>query len=122
MFRESTNYEETELRSNPLHQALCLMVVDRQRSIIDEHIECLPMAEYGIESVPELARWQHALGHRKPPETPKFGPHVSPSASDQMPAVVPDSSHFRSLRTCGSRGYACGVWRLADHGVECDGF
>ncbi len=39
-----------------------------------------------------------------------------------MPAAVPGSGHARSLRTYGSRGYACGVWRLADHGVDCDGF
>jgi len=51
-----------------------------------------------------------------------FIPSVSPSANDPMPAAVPGSGHARSLRTCGSCGYACGVWRLAGHGVECNGF
>ena len=53
---------------------------------------------------------------------PGFIPNVSPSASDPMTVAVPGSGHARSLPTCGSGGYACGVWCLEDHGVECDGF
>ena len=39
-----------------------------------------------------------------------------------MPAAVPGIGDSCGLRTCGSRGYYTGVWRLAGHGVECDGF
>jgi len=58
----------------------------------------------------------------RPWKPPRFGPSVSPSANDPMPAAVPGSGHTRCLRTCGARGYACGVRRLEDHGVECNGF
>jgi hypothetical protein len=53
---------------------------------------------------------------------PRFIPSVSPSENDPMPAAVPGTGHARGLRLGGSRGIACGVWRLAGHGVECDGF
>ena len=39
-----------------------------------------------------------------------------------MPAAVPRTGHARGLRLGGSRVSACGVWRLAGHGVECDCF
>ena len=39
----------------------------------------------------------------RPWKPPRFGPSVSPSASDPMPAAVPGSGHARCLRTCGSR-------------------
>ena len=52
----------------------------------------------------------------------RFIPNVLPSENDPMPAAVLGSGHARRLRTCGSRGRACGVWRLAGHGAECDGF